>query len=290
MYSTDTKLKKIQQVNLEMAQYFVDFCKSHDLLCYFCGGGAIGAIRHQGFIPWDDDLDFFMPREDYQRLAELWGTEPQAGKYVLLRSGENFNDRNSFTTIRDTQTTFIKTYQEDLDIPHGIQLDVFPLDTAPDKSNDRKKQKIWALIHAVYRSQQIPKNHGKLMETAGKFLLNIVSDRTKYKIWRFAEKQMTKYNDQPTQNLTELCVGPRYMGNVYPAEDFAEAVWVPFEDTQMPIPIGYDDYLTRVFGDYMELPPLEAQVAHHEAVFVDPEHPYEQYKGKYYLNKGADKS
>ena len=77
MYSTDPELKKIQKVNLEMAQYFVDFCKSHDLLCYFCGGGAIGAIRHKGFIPWDDDLDFFMPRRDYDRLAELWETGPQ---------------------------------------------------------------------------------------------------------------------------------------------------------------------------------------------------------------------
>lgn len=104
MYSTDPELKKIQKVNLEMAQYFVDFCKSHDLLCYFCGGGAIGAIRHKGFIPWDDDLDFFMPRRDYDRLAELWETGPQKDKFVLLRPTLTNHDRNSFTTIRNIQT------------------------------------------------------------------------------------------------------------------------------------------------------------------------------------------
>ena len=67
-----TDLKAIQARSLEMAEYFVAFYKEHDLLCYLCGGGAIGALRNKGVIPWDDDLDFFMPRKDYEKLAELW--------------------------------------------------------------------------------------------------------------------------------------------------------------------------------------------------------------------------
>lgn len=101
---------------------------------------------------------------------------------------------------------------------------------------------------------------------------------------------MTKYNDNPTNFVTELCVGPRYMGNVYPAKDFESAVWVPFENTEMPVPIGYDHYLSQVFGDYMQLPPEKDQVSHHEAVYIDPEHSYKMYKGKYYLTKGAEKN
>lgn len=282
MYSKDQKLKKIQKVNLEMAQYFVNFCKKHDLLCYFCGGGAIGAIRHQGFIPWDDDLDFFMPREDYQKLGELWGTDIHQDKYILLKPSRDNNDRNSFTTIRNVQTTFIKTYQADLDIPHGIQLDIFPLDVAPDSVTDRKKQKIWALIYSLYRSQQVPKNHGKVLELTGRVLLGIFPRKIKYTIWSYAEKQMTKYNQKPTKNITELCVGPKYMGNVYPVKDFASAIWVPFENTEMPIPVGYDDYLRKAFGDYLKLPSKENQIAHHEAIFIDPENSYTKYKGIYF--------
>ena len=120
-------LKAIQARSLEMAEYFVAFCKEHGLLCYLCGGGAIGALRHKGFIPWDDDLDFFMPRKDYEKLAELWPRYADE-RYFLSKSDRDFVDRNLFITIRDKETTCIKPYQQDLDLPHGLALDVLPLD------------------------------------------------------------------------------------------------------------------------------------------------------------------
>ena len=120
-------MEPLQEKCLEMAEYFVQFCKENDLLCYLCGGGAIGTLRHKGFIPWDDDLDFFMPRKDYEKLAQLWPQKADS-RYQLSKSNENYLDRNLFITIRDTQTTCIKPYQQDLDIPHGLALDVLPLD------------------------------------------------------------------------------------------------------------------------------------------------------------------
>ena len=93
-----TDLKAIQARSLEMAEYFVAFCKEHDLLCYLCGGGAIGALRNKGFIPWDDDLDFFMPRKDYEKLAELWPRYADE-RYFLSKSNKDFVDRNLFITI-----------------------------------------------------------------------------------------------------------------------------------------------------------------------------------------------
>lgn len=290
MYSTDKQLRQVQETSLKLAKYFSDFCDKNDLLCYLCGGGAIGSIRHQGFIPWDDDLDFFMPRADYERLMELWKEQESNNKYVLLRSDKDYNDRNSFTTLRDKETTFIKTYQEDLDITHGIQIDIFPLDVAPPKNYQRKIQKCWALVYAVYCSQQIPQNHGKFFAGLGKTLLALApTAHNKFHVWRFAEKKMMKFNSMKTGFVTELCVGPRYMGNVYPEKDFSTAKKVSFEDTELPIPIGYDNYLSNVFGDYMKLPPEKQRVTHHETIFIDPDNSYKKYRGTYYLTNKEEK-
>jgi len=87
-----SSLKEIQNKSLEMAEYFVEFCKEHDLLCYLCGGGAIGALRNKGFIPWDDDLDFFMPRKDYEKLAELWPRYAGKRYFLSLNSLSNSSD------------------------------------------------------------------------------------------------------------------------------------------------------------------------------------------------------
>ena len=111
---SQTDLKEIQAVTLTMSKYFVQFCQENNLLCYFCGGGCIGAVRNQGFIPWDDDLDFFMPRPDYEKLKKLWPQKADINRYPLLVASKTYNDHNSFITIRDTATTFIKPYQEDL--------------------------------------------------------------------------------------------------------------------------------------------------------------------------------
>ena len=109
----------------------------------------------------------------------------------------------------------------------------------------------------------------------------VPSRRLRYKIWRFAERHMTKYKIDDCANITELCSGPGYMKNKYPKQIFAAAVEKEFEGELMPLPIGYDEYLRIVFGDYMQLPPEEKRVAHHDAVLYDLEHSYRDYKGKY---------
>ena len=283
---TSEELKGLQQRSLEMAKYFVEFCEQHDLLCYFCGGGCIGAIRHQGFIPWDDDLDFFMPRKDYEKLAAIWNCEADTSRYVLSKSDRNQVDRNLFLTIRDQHTTQIKPYQADLDIPQGIPLDVLPLDGYPSSGIKRKMQCVWALVYSLYCAQTIPEKHGKLMTIGSKIALGIVpSKNMRYKIWKFAEKQMTKYSIKDCEYITELCSGPYYMKKKYPKYAFETAVWKEFENEKMPIPVGYDEYLRIAFGDYMKMPPKEKQKAHHDTVFLDVNKSYKEYKGVYYCTK-----
>lgn len=279
----NASLAEIQQVTFEMAKYFVDFCEEHNLLCYLCGGGCIGSVRSKGFIPWDDDLDFFMPRVDYEKLKTLWKEKANTNKYPLLVASKNYNDHNSFMTIRDAETTFIKTYQQSLDIPHGIPIDIFPLDGAPDNKFKKNSQKKWALVYALFCSQVVPEKHGGLLAKGSKLLLTVFrSPKSRYRIWKFAEKQMTKYPFGFTEQVTELCVGPRYMGNIYKLEMFESAIFVDFENSKMPIPVGFDEYLTQVFGNFLELPPEEERKPHHEAVYVDTKNPYTKYKGIYY--------
>lgn len=276
MEYTREELEKLHDLSLQMAQYFVNFCKQHNLTCYLCGGGCIGTIRHKGFIPWDDDLDFFMPREDYEKLILLWNNEEHP-RYKISNSSKTYNDRNLFFTIRDIQTTLIKPYQKDLDIPHGIVLDVLPIDGYPKSGFARKMQMIYALIYSLYRSQTVPTNHGKMMAFGSKIALGIIPKGLHYPIWRFCEKQMTKYPLSKSEYMTELCSGPGYMKNRYPRRAFDKAIFMPFENTEMPIPEGYDAYLKIAFGDYMQLPPVEKQKAHHDVELLDLENGYEKY-------------
>lgn len=281
MNYTTIEIKELQKINLNMAKYFVQFCKENHLLCYLCGGGCIGAVRHRGFIPWDDDLDFFMPRNDYEKLTKLWDNSKE--KYFLSRSCETYTDRNQFITIRDPGTTMIKPYQKDLDIVHGVNLDIFPIDGYPSKKLERFTQIIWASIYSLFCTGQIPTKHGKLLRIGSRLLLGIVRSRSgRYRIWKKAEQKMSRYEIKNCENITELCAGPGYMKNCYPKKSFESAIWAEFEDTKLPVPVGYDSYLRIAFGDYMQLPPEEKRVPQHDAIKLDTERSYKEYKGVYY--------
>ena len=275
----DELLKAVQNKNLEMAKFFVDFCERNHLLTYFCGGGCIGAVRHHGFIPWDDDLDFFLPRGDYEKLQKIW---KDTEKYVLLFPSKTYNDHSMYITLRDKTTTMIKPIQVGMDIPHGISIDIFPLDGYPRTKIQRKIQLLWALVFQLYCAQIVPKNHGGITKTIGKIgLFLIKSPKARYKIWKTAEKHMSRYRISDCEAITEICAGPHYMKNRYPKECFSEAIYMDFEDTKMPVPVGYDQYLKIAFGDYMKFPAKDKQTPSHDAIVVDTTKPYTEYKVYY---------
>lgn len=280
---TPEQLREMQLKSLEMFRYLKAFCSEHDLLVYLCGGCCIGALRHRGFIPWDDDIDVMMPREDYERLAELWPKYADTSRYSYLRSSESLVTGDLMAKICDNNTTCVTVYQQDLDIPQGLTLDIIPLDGCPSNRARRRIQKIWALIFALFCAQSVPENHGSLVAFGAKTLLSIFDGkRIRHKIWRYAERRMSRYPISECDLITELCSGPGYMKNEYPADIFAAAVLKDFEGEKMPLPQGYDEYLRIAFGDYMQMPPKDKQKPHHHVALLDLETSYRDYRGNGY--------
>lgn len=266
---TPEMLRELQLKELEGLIYFKKICDENNLLFYFCGGCCIGTLRHGGFIPWDDDIDIFMPRDDYERLYTVWKKKSDNPRFKLLRNDRETFVGNIFTTIVDTKYTCVKDETAHLPIPHGLSMDVFPLDGCPNGFK-RKMQIFWAMIYSLFAAQIVPIKHGGMVKLGGKTLLWFFrGQKIRRRIWRFAEKKMSRYKITDCEYITELCAGPHYMMNKYPKQYFESAVFKTFEGLSMPLPTGYDGYLKTAFGDYMTIPPKEKQKPHHNILFID---------------------
>lgn len=276
-------IKKLQQKSLEVFLYFKKFCEEYNLLFYFCGGCCIGAIRHKGFIPWDDDIDVFMPRDDYERFEKLWAKYGDKEKYCYCKTDRNINYHHTASTFKDPNTTFINKHSKNEDIIHGLGIDIIPLDGYPNLKIERMNQVFFSVIYSLFNAQRLPDNQGKAIRWLSKIILSLVrSKELRYRIWSKAEKKMSKYSIEDCDHITELVTGFRYMKLKYPKEIFEKAVYKEFEGYEMPIPVGYDRYLKMAFGDYMVLPPKEMQIPKHDAIYINLNESYKRYKGIYY--------
>ncbi len=283
-------LDRLRRKGLEILLYFKEICEKNDLKFYFCGGCCIGAIRHKGFIPWDDDVDVFMPRDDYEKLRDIWNEQADTERYSYVRTDEHDFTRLLFAMISDNDTTFIKTRQWDLDTNHGVRIDILPLDGCPNSRFKRKMQIMWALVYSMFMTREPHESKGKALKIISKVMLALaITDKNRYRIAKFAERKMSKYKIEDCDKITELCAWYQYMVNEYPKSAFESQLYVDFEGYKLPIPVGYDDYLKMAFGDYMQLPPKDKQVAKHDLVYYNLEEGYKKFKGKYYCVKDGNK-
>ena len=145
-------LKELQQKSLELLLEFNEFCKKHNKKIFVIGGGLIGAVRHKGFIPWDDDLDVFMLRDDYNWLCENFNKLVDNEKFYFEKTEKDHYTRLQIGAVVDETTTFVKVRQADLsDVHHGVRIDVIPLDYCPKSRFKRKTQILWAAAFAFPR-------------------------------------------------------------------------------------------------------------------------------------------
>ena len=275
----------LQTKMLEILEELIRVCEENNLTYFACGGTCIGALRHNGFIPWDDDLDVFMPRSDYEKLWSL-RHKFQDGKYKLCRTDAKKNYHHRVQQLVDLNTTFINKRSVNEDIEHGVYIDILPLDACAPTKAGRIKQIFQALLFSVYNVQCLPEFHGgSLFRTAISIALKAVPSKDiRYKIWTCCEKNMTKYDWSKETMVVELTASTKVMQHPYPKEWFDGIIKHKFEDIEINLPSGVDQYLKQVFGDYMTLPPVSERHPRHNTVLIDLNNCYEIYKGKYYCN------
>ncbi|MGI5874417.1 MAG: LicD family protein [Bacillota bacterium] len=282
-------LKQLQKKSLEMAQYIINFCKERNIRVFFFAGSLLGAVRHNGFISWDDDIDMIFPAPDFERFVEAWEKDADKERYSLCLQTKAYNDHTLSGSIRDNNTTFITDSTVDLDVNQGLAIDIEPLHACPNSIIGQKVQLILAAGRSLFKAGRVPVRQGKAVTTISKIILGIFrTTGSRFFMWNGMEKLATKAdkNYEEAEYVREFTMFP-FITWLYPRKWYDSTEWVKFENTEVPIPIGAKEYLKKRYGDFMELPPEKDRHPEHRIVFMDLDTPFKEYRGKkYFVNQG----
>lgn len=285
-----TTLKDFQEKSVEILLYFDEFCRKHGLRYYLAGGTCIGAVRHQGFIPWDCDVDVIMLRNDYEKLAKIWSKYADTSRYVFDRTNKTYNMRQQVGTIKDINTTYIRSHNVHYDMNHGVPIDIIVWDNVSDNVFKRKRQIINGVIYSLFNAQRIPNNHGKLAKIVAKIIFGIFrSKNLRYRIWSHCEKVMSKYHDKRTAYVGELICGYKNACRRYRTEWFEEPKEMMFEGHMLYCPTMPEKYLEERYGDYLTFPPEAERIPKFLPEFIDLKRSYKEYKGIKYDDRDENK-
>lgn len=255
-------LQELKDIEFDILKMFDAFCKENNIKYYLAYGTLLGAIRYKKFIPWDDDVDVLVPREDYERVIELF---KDTERYKLYAFEKNQDYGFPFAKICD-MTTRKDEFEYNSGVELGVDIDIFPLDAWDDDIEKAKKE---------------AKRISKLMFYLGLTKLKKADSVNPFKrivksvLMAFCKMRGSKHF---IQKIQKEAYKPDQKGNNYvgakswcvygakgiiPAEAFADSVEVEFEGMMFPAPVDYDKYLTCLYGDYLPEPPKEKQKTHH---------------------------
>lgn len=247
-----TDLEHLQFIILSIIKDIDTLCRKNEIEYYLLGGSCIGAIRHKGFIPWDDDLDIIMTRKNYEKFINVCRTQLDSSKYLLQ---EGLTDWPlNFTKIR-LKGTVLHELEDDYttsDDKRGIYVDVFYLENVADNAVAAIIQYVFAKYYLCYQLA----GRGYKNATLYKKLMMVLSVPMRLGLIRkFVIRQATRYNKKQTSRYGFFYGRTRFRTAITPKYIYGTPKYVQFEDTQLPVPEYYHEYLTQMFGDYMQLPP-----------------------------------
>ena len=272
------KTKKIWYTEMELYKEFDTFCKKYNLRYYADYGTLLGAVRHQGFIPWDDDMDFSMLRPDYQRMLELAPVYFRDPYYF-----QNYHTETSatkvynFSRLRDERTTCLRSRMDETRNDHpGIFIDIFPLDAAPPFKVTSNPGGVFGIVLDIWLATAEPRTlleqiiNGYTPEAGIDTMLDILG-------LPFADR-LSLYESILTEAFDKADMINYFssISSIMPCSKawYAETIELPFEYISLPAPKEYDQILRTYYGDYME-PVMYA--SDHAFGLVDPDHPYTDY-------------
>ena len=247
--------EEIKRLQCEILSDVADFCEKSNLTYFLAYGTLIGAVRHNGFIPWDDDIDIAMPRPDYDKFVQSYNNRESYKRVVDLSVDKDYGV--SFAKVFDNRTWLNEyKYREE---KFGVYIDIFPIDGVGGKLQMFKAKLLDKLLHAKkanFKDRSLFKN---LTNCVAKLILLPFST---YDIIRFCDKNARRYPFGSTL-LAGNMLETYGACEIVETSVFSSTILHKFEDREYKIPVGYDKWLTSIYGDYMQLPPKEKQVAHH---------------------------
>ena len=246
---------EVRNLELEILKYIDQICKEHHIQYFLDYGTLLGAIRHKGFIPWDDDVDICMKRSDYERFVEIMSSADNT-RYRVLTTDTDPHYFYEFAKVVDTHTCLEETQT----IPNpnmGVWVDVFPKDNLPKGHWLLKKTINFLVVLRIFSVfQPFPKHHSILFYPLW-LIARLIGPRPFLKAITFLS---TKWDDDSPYvgDLIDI-VSKRYC---WKKEMFDEAVYVEFEGGKYPAPKFWDDYLKGLYNNYMQLPPEDKRKTH----------------------------
>jgi len=274
---SNDNVKKVQIKILETMKYIDYICREYNIEYFIMGGTALGAVRHKGFIPWDDDLDIFMTFDNYNRFRMIFNNINN--EKFILQEWSVVDDYLEYAKVRMNGTTFIEeAFKEKKDMHHGIYVDIMILHKCPNKKSIQKKiyfASKYVTLYALSKRNWKPKN---IKQKLALFSLKIMPN--KYLLSKFY-KYIYKYNKlNEDYSYCYFITKAKFSQGIFPADFFNKHVDIKFEDAILMGPNNIKSYLSLRYGDYMKLPSKKEQKAAVHASIFDTEIGFEEYLRK----------